>query len=101
MLLQGPKSNAALDVLHFPTRRATSLPRTLKAATRAMRGLSVHRYLRLRRLWSARCALALGQPQTNVSDVARANGFWRMGEFASAYRRTFGETPSETLARCS
>jgi len=76
-------------------------PRTLEAATRAVRGLSVHRYLRLRRLWSARCALALGQPQTNVSDVARANGFWHMGEFASADRGTFGETPSETLARCS
>ena len=57
------------------------------------------RYLRLRRLWSVRRTLALGRPNTKISDVARANGFWHMGEFASAYRATFGETPTQTLAR--
>jgi AraC family ethanolamine operon transcriptional activator len=76
-------------------------PRTLQTATRAVRGLSVHRYLRLRRLWSVRRVLAHGRPHTKVSDIARANGFWHMGEFTSAYRATFGETPSETLARNS
>ncbi len=76
-------------------------PRTLQTATQTVRGLSVHRYLRLRRLWSVRRALALGRPHTKISDVARANGFWHMGEFASAYRATFGETPSQTLARHS
>ena len=75
--------------------------RTLQTATRAIRGLSVHRYLRLRRLWAARRALALGRRHTKVSDIARANGFWHMGEFSSAYRGTFGETPIETLTRSS
>jgi AraC family ethanolamine operon transcriptional activator len=75
--------------------------RTLQTATRAIRGLSVHRYLRLRRLWSSRRALAFGRPHTKVSDVARANGFWHMGEFSSAYRGTFGETPMQTLTRNS
>jgi len=73
--------------------------RTLQTATQAVRGSSVHRYLRLRRLWSVRRTLALGRPNTKISDVARANGFWHMGEFASAYRATFGETPTQTLAR--
>jgi AraC family ethanolamine operon transcriptional activator len=76
-------------------------PRTLQTATRAVRGLSVHRYLRLRRLWAVRRALALGRAHTKVSDIARANGFWHMGEFTSVYRATFGETPSETLVRNS
>jgi AraC family transcriptional regulator, ethanolamine operon transcriptional activator len=76
-------------------------PRTLQTATKAVRGLSVHRYLRLRRLWSVRQALSLGRPHTKISDVARANGFWHMGEFASAFRTTFGETPSQTLVRNS
>jgi len=76
-------------------------PRTLQTATRAVRGLSVHRYLRLRRLWSVRRVLAMRRPHTKVSEVARANGFWHMGEFTSAYRAAFGEMPSETLTRIS
>jgi AraC family ethanolamine operon transcriptional activator len=76
-------------------------PRTLQSATKIVRGLSVHNYLRLRRLWSVRRQLALGRPHTRVSDIARANGFWHMGEFSSAYRAIFGEAPSETLARSS
>lgn len=74
-------------------------PRTLQTATLSVRGLSVNRYLRLRRLWSVRRTLALGRPHTKISDVARANGFWHMGEFAAAYRAVFGETPTETSAR--
>jgi AraC family ethanolamine operon transcriptional activator len=74
-------------------------PRTLQTATKTVRGLSVHRYLRLRRLWAVRRSLALGRAHTKVSDVARANGFWHMGEFASTYRAAFGETPSQTLAK--
>jgi AraC family ethanolamine operon transcriptional activator len=82
--------------------RACDVPlRTLQTATRAVRGMSVHRYLRLRRLWSVRRTLSLGRPNTKISDVARANGFWHMGEFATAYRTTFGETASTTLARNS
>jgi len=92
----------AAEIQSTELARACSVsPRTLQTATQAVRGLSVHRYLRLRRLWSVRRALAVGRPHTKISDVARANGFWHMGEFASAYRATFGETPSRTLARHS
>ena len=33
-----------------------------------------------------------------ISDVANEFGFWHMGDFASHYRRFFGELPSETFA---
>lgn len=90
----------AADIYGTDLARACNVsPRTLQTAARAVRGMSVHRYLRLRRLWLVRRTLALGRPQAKVSGIARANGFWHMGEFASAYRATFGETPSETLAR--
>ncbi|HET7884827.1 MAG TPA: helix-turn-helix domain-containing protein [Bradyrhizobium sp.] len=73
--------------------------RTLQNATKSVRGMSVHRYLRLRKLWSVRRTLAVGRPDTVISDVARANGFRHMGEFARAYRQAFGETASTTLTR--
>jgi AraC-like DNA-binding protein len=73
--------------------------RTLQNATKSVRGTSVHRYLRLRKLWSVRRTLTVGRPDTVISDVARANGFRHMGEFTGAYRSTFGETASTTLAR--
>lgn len=34
---------------------------------------------------------------TTVRAVAAAFGFLHMGRFAAAYRRDFGETPSDTL----
>ncbi len=92
----------AADIYSADLARACDVsPRTLQTATRAVRGMSVHRYLRLRRLWAVRRVLALGRAHAKVSDIARANGFWHMGEFTSAYRSTFGETPSETLVRNS
>jgi AraC family transcriptional regulator, ethanolamine operon transcriptional activator len=92
----------ATDIYGADLARACEVSeRTLQTVTKAVRGLSVHRYLRLRRLWSARRALAVGHQHVKVSDVARANGFWHMGEFSSAYRGTFGETPTDTLTRNS
>jgi AraC family ethanolamine operon transcriptional activator len=32
-----------------------------------------------------------------VREIARRWGFWHTGEFAAAYRRLFGELPSQTL----
>jgi AraC-like DNA-binding protein len=36
---------------------------------------------------------------TKVIDVANHWGFWHMGQFASDYRKLFGELPSETLRK--
>lgn len=72
--------------------------RTLHNAVTSIRGMSLHRYVRLKRLWNVRQQLVLGSSATVIKSIALANGFWHMGEFGSLYRTTFGETPQQTLA---
>jgi len=38
-------------------------------------------------------------PAPMVKSVALSHGFWHLGQFAIDYRATYGEMPSETLAR--
>lgn len=71
--------------------------RTMHNAMLQFRGMSLHRYLRIKRLWSVRRQLLCGAHK--VSACAVANGFWHLGEFAQFYAAQFGETPSQTLAR--
>jgi AraC-like DNA-binding protein len=73
--------------------------RTLGTAVASVRGMSLHRYLRLKQLWSARAQLVKGSDAVTVTSCARANGFHHMGEFARLYRAAFHETASRTLAR--
>ena len=78
--------------------RALGAPmRTLHNAFVAVHGMSVHRYLRLRRLHLARAALRarIGSP-AQVKIAALDHGFWHFGRFAQDYRALFGELPSET-----
>jgi AraC family ethanolamine operon transcriptional activator len=72
--------------------------RTQNNAVVAIRGLSMHRYTRLRRLWRVRQQLVQGAPAESLKAIALANGFWHMGEFRTLYRDMFGETPQQTLA---
>jgi AraC-like DNA-binding protein len=71
--------------------------RTMHDAVKRYRGMSLHRYLRLRRLWLVRKRLIAGSQ--SVKACALAYGFWHLGDFSRSYRSQFGETPSETLAR--
>jgi len=71
--------------------------RTLHSAILKHRGMSLHRYLRLKRLWLVRQRLREGD--ISVKACALAHGFWHLGEFSKSYRRHFGEAPSETAAR--
>lgn len=71
--------------------------RTLHSAVLKHRGISLHRYLRLKRLWLVRQRLREGD--ISVKACALAHGFWHLGEFSKSYRRYFGEAPSETLER--
>lgn len=70
--------------------------RTLHDAVQRYRGMSLHRYLRLRRLWLVRQQLLAGA--LSVKACALAHGFWHLSDFSRSYRSQFGETPSETLA---
>ncbi|RXG91251.1 AraC family transcriptional regulator [Bradyrhizobium zhanjiangense] len=72
--------------------------RTLGGAVSKVRGMSLHQYIRLKRLWATRARLLKGGGAT-VATCARAQGFHHLGEFAAAYRATFHEAPSDTLAR--
>jgi AraC family ethanolamine operon transcriptional activator len=72
--------------------------RTLHNAVVAIRGMSMHRYMRLRRLWNVRQQLVRGASVQSVKAVALAHGFWHMGEFTALYRELFGETPQQTLS---
>jgi AraC family ethanolamine operon transcriptional activator len=71
--------------------------RTMHDAVLRYTGMSLHRYLRLRRLWLVRQRLLTGAQ--SVKACALAFGFWHMGDFSRSYRSQFGEAPSETLAR--
>ncbi|MDH6258818.1 AraC family transcriptional regulator [Bradyrhizobium sp. BR13661] len=71
--------------------------RTMHDVVRRYRGMSLHRFLRLRRLWLVRQRLLAGAD--SVKAVALAFGFWHLSDFSRSYRDQFGETPSETLER--
>ncbi len=44
-------------------------------------------------------ALHKGDDISSIANIARASGFWHMGQFYKDYKRFFGELPSETLKR--
>jgi AraC family ethanolamine operon transcriptional activator len=71
--------------------------RSMHDAILRYHGVSLHRYLRLRRLWLVRRRLLAGAE--SVKAIALAFGFWHLGDFSASYRLQFGETPSQTLAK--
>jgi AraC family ethanolamine operon transcriptional activator len=71
--------------------------RSLHDTVLRYRGMSLHRYLRLRRLWLVRGRLLSGAD--SVKAAALALGFWHLSDFSRSYRQQFGETPSATLER--
>jgi transcriptional regulator GlxA family with amidase domain len=74
--------------------------RTLLRAFRAVHGVSVHRRLQSIRLARARSMLSSTDAKsTTVTEIAMRCGFLQLGRFSLLYRKTFGETPSETLNR--
>ena len=72
--------------------------RTLHYAFQQVRGLSPMAYFRACRLNAVRQELVAAPAGTaTVHEIAQRWGFWHTGEFAAAYRRLFGELPSQTL----
>jgi AraC family ethanolamine operon transcriptional activator len=86
----------ALDIciaLHVPLR-------TLQRAFYEEVGIGPMAFLAKKRLAAARSILLRASPdETTVTRIAMNCGFWELGRFAVAYRRMFGESPSDTLAR--
>jgi transcriptional regulator GlxA family with amidase domain len=74
--------------------------RSLFAAFQAHHAKGPIAWLRQRRLDAARALLEKpARGDLRVADVALELGFFHVGEFAAAYGRAFGETPSATLRR--
>jgi AraC-like DNA-binding protein len=74
--------------------------RTLEYAFKEVMGLTPMAYLTRLRLHRVRRALLAAAPgSTTVSAEALTWGFWHFGEFSQAYKRCFGELPSDTLRR--
>ena len=93
--------------LHEPM-TLTDLCRAVGASRRSLTqafgenlGVSPMAYLKLLRLNRARCQLRRCPRDARVADVANAIGFWHLGQFATDYRRLFGELPSATLSDSS
>jgi len=81
-------------------RAANVSERTLECAFKEVVGLSPVAYLIRLRLHRVRAALLAAEPgSTRVSIEALKWGFWHFGEFSRAYKRCFGELPSDTLRR--
>lgn len=72
--------------------------RSLYLAFRKHHGTSPMAWLRELRLERVRAELQ-NQPGASVTSAALRWGFTHLGQFSAAYRRRFGELPSQTLAR--
>jgi AraC family ethanolamine operon transcriptional activator len=74
--------------------------RTLEYVFRDCFNVTPKAYLNSRRLVGAQHELIRSLPlNSTVSEIASRWGFWHMSQFATDYRRFFGELPSATLNR--
>jgi AraC-like DNA-binding protein len=91
----------AVDLPAMPevARAAGVSLRGLTEAFRRFRGYTPSQFLREQRLQGVRQALIRAGRDQSVSGIAGDFGYIHMGEFAKAYRKRFGELPSETLRR--
>ncbi|MEN8184730.1 MAG: AraC family transcriptional regulator [Myxococcota bacterium] len=72
--------------------------RSLYAGFRRFRGTSPMAYLKWLRLDRAHTDLRNASPgETSVREIALCHGFAHLGHFSTAYRRKYGQPPSETL----
>ncbi len=71
--------------------------RSLSGTFRRFRGGTVNGFLREQRLQGMRADLLAAPPSASVKAIAACWGYCSMGVFSAAYKRRFGELPSETL----
>ena len=73
--------------------------RTLRKHFQDFRGLSPMAYVRQQRLEQARADLLEFDGNLRIADVAQRWGFEHLGRFSVAYRKAYGESPSQTAYR--
>lgn len=99
----------ACDIIHARAEEALSItrlaaelgvtPRSLQLSFRAVHGVSPRQYLERVRLDRVRLMIRMQGEASSVTTAALECGFLHLGRFSQAYRRTFGELPSETRSR--
>ena len=99
----------ALDVMQASVGRDVGLAelagaaglsgRALQRQFRAFLGKTPHEALTDIRFEAARRKLLRSPPGTKIMEIASRCGFPHFGRFSVAYRRRYGETPSQTLKR--
>jgi len=61
-------------------------------------GIAPKKYLKMIRLHTVKKALEIADPKHNtVTEIAMKYNFMQMNHFSKEYKKTFGQTPSETL----
>jgi len=92
------RAHAGLPISVSQLSRVVGLSeRGLRNAFYVVRGMSPTQSMLHARLLGARRALIERDRPVTVTDVAVRFGFFELGRFAATYRRTFGESPSDTL----
>ena len=82
--------------------RAAAVPeRALRQGFGELYGVSPMAYLRSVRMHAAREELRRTERERSIAEVALGCGFTHLGRFSVDYRRSFGETPSQTRNRRS
>ncbi|SPM28331.1 AraC family transcriptional regulator [Mycobacterium terramassiliense] len=77
-------------------------PRAVQYLFRRQLDTTPTEYLRRVRLQRAHDDLIAGEPSNGtVSEIARRWGFTHTGRFAALYRRTYGQSPHDTLKRAT
>lgn len=71
----------------------------LFSAFRKFRDYTPNQFLTNSRLRAARASLQSPSPSETITSIAFASGFSHLGRFSEAYRRRFGELPSEAMHR--
>lgn len=88
-----------IDVLDLAERFGMSV-RSIFRHFRSLRGVTPHEFVRQLKLDRARVMLeAAAEQPDGVMTIAIRCGFQSLGHFARAYRKSFGELPSQTLRR--
>lgn len=74
--------------------------RTIEYAFKDKYGVTPQDYMKKHRLNKIHSALTKADPtQNKVLEIAHQYGIWHLGQFATDYKKMFGELPSETLYR--
>lgn len=72
-------------------------PRTLRDGFQHYKQTSPMQFVRSVRLEQARERLSMSDSEARIADIALDCGFAHLGRFAIAYRKKFGESPSDTM----